>query len=49
MIISLDCGTAVPTPLTPLMQMPLSFSSTIRAVARSGGLGLGCVPDARER
>jgi hypothetical protein len=49
MIISLDCGTAVPTPLTPLMKMPSWFSSTMRAVARSGASVSGAVPEARER
>ena len=34
---SFACGAAVPTPLTPLIQMPSAFSLTIRAVARSGG------------
>ena len=49
MIISLDWGTAVPTPFTPLMKMPSLFSSTIRAVARSGAWVSGFVPEARER
>ena len=35
------CGTQVPTPLTPLIQMPVESSLTMRAVARSGGRGLG--------
>ena len=44
MSISLACGAAVPTPLMPLMQMPSSFSSTMRAAARSGA---GCRASSR--